>query len=208
MTFAEAIDRITVAVDRPDLAAQYLSFLNRAVRETANRHEWDQLKVSTEITMPAGQRTRVLPSDFKAWQNGRFCVEIYTTGTDNEPTPVPVYTRGDLERLVSTFRPENYLVFTQDNGGFQVRFPTATEDPTTLVLHYFAFPAEVSDTSQTTALLRDYPNMVLSKALSLVFQSINDPVYKTHEQQWEKEIAIATGDDIRDSNPKPDPEKE
>lgn len=208
MTFAEAIARITVAVDRNDLVAQYLSFLNRAVRETANRHGWDQLKTITEVAMAAGQRSRALPDDFKAWQNGRYCVEFYRTGSDDEPTAVPVYTRGDLERLQAIFRPENHLIFTQDNGGFQVKFPATRTEDTTLIIHYFAFPAEVTNTALTTPLLRDYPNMVISKALSLIFQSINDPVYAVHEKQWEKEIAIATGEDIRDSNPQTDPEKE
>lgn len=208
MTFADALARITVAVDRPDIAAQYLTFLNRAVREAAVRNNWEQMKSRTEIVLAAGQRERALPADFKAWQNGRNAVEMYRTGTDDEPTPVPVYTRGEMERLISVFKPEIHAIFTQDNGAFQVKFPAAMPDNMSLILHYFAFPAEVTDTTQSTPLLLAYPNMVISKALSLIFQSINDPVYQLHEQQFTNEVLIAKGVNIRNVLPQPDPEKE
>jgi hypothetical protein len=206
MTFTEAIADLKITVDRPDIEAGFLDFLNRGVHETAARHDWDQLKVTSEITIATGQRSAALPSTFKSWQNGRFCADNKIGSA--AAVPVPVYTRSDLESLSTLFRPTMYIVYTQDNGGFQISIPNLAAAANVITAHYFAFPAAATDPNTTTPLLRDFPNMVLSKTRSLIFQSINDPVYTVHEEQFEKEVAIARDDDIKSSNPKPDPDKE
>lgn len=202
MTFQEAIDSLKVTVDRPDLEATFPDQLNQAVREAADRHDWDQLKKTGTTAITIGNSIGTLPEDFKAWQNGRFCAA-------EAGVPVPVYTRTELERLVPLFRPTTHLTFTQDNDAKQIALPAAVLGTNrTFSLYYFGYPVEVVNMSLTTPLLRDYPQMILARARANIFKDINDPVYTVHEGQFEKEVAIATSDDVSDSNPAPDPEKE
>lgn len=201
MTFTEAIESLKVTVMRDDLESSFLDFLNLAVREVADDHNWDQLKKTGAVTILAATRAIALPADFKAWQNGRFCAEIANA-------PVPVYTRTELERLVPLFRPTTHLIYTQDNDAKQIALPANVASNTAVSLYYFGYPATVSDISLTTPLLRDYSTMVLSKARSLIFASINDPAFVAHESNYQKELLKNSGGDVSDSNPAPDPAKE
>lgn len=202
MTFQAAIDSLKVTVDRPDLESTFQDQLNRAVRETADRHDFEQLKKTGSTVIVIGQTSGTLPADFKAWQNGRFCAT-------ESGTPVPVYTRTELERLIAVFRPTTYLTFTGDNDAKQISLPAVVSGSNrTFSLYYFGYPAAVTNLTLTTPLLRDYPQMILARARANIFKDINDPIYTVHEGQFEKEVAIATGKDVEDSNSRPDPSKE
>jgi len=195
MTFDEAIASLTVTVDRDDLVSTYPGFLNRAVRETALRWNFPQMKTTGTVTIASGAMTVALPSDFKAWQSLRFPASVVIGSAP--PVQVPVYTREEIERLSPAFRPTLYLIFSQDNGGYQITLPANATASNVFTVYYFAYPATVTDTTLTTPLLRDYENLVISKARSLIFESINDPVYVAHESQFVKDLTDLTGASIK-----------
>lgn len=207
MTFQQALDRIQVAVDRDDLVSSYPDFLNRALREAALRHSFDQMKTKFLATIAIGSNGFILPEDFKEFQNGRFPISASIGGAPN--VQVPVYARSELEQLIAIFRPASYFTFVQDvSPGPNVFLPALLTVAWDITLFYFAFPLVYTDYTMTPPLLDRYPNMILSKALSLIFQSISDPVYETHEDQFNKEIQMFTGEDILVSKPNPRPDKE
>jgi hypothetical protein len=211
MTFAEAITSLTVTVDRDDLASKYINFLNAAVRETALRWNFPQMKTTGTVTIATSAKTVALPSDFKAWQNLRFPASVVIGSASS--VQVPVYTREEIERLSPAFRPTLYLVFSQDNGAYQITLPANATASNVFTIYYFAYPATVTDTTTTTPLLRDYENLVMSKARSLVFESINDPVYVAHESQFVKDLMDLTGVSIKSAfikstKPRADPDGE
>lgn len=195
MTFDEAIASLTVTVDRDDLTAKYVDFLNTAVREVALRWNFPQMKTTGTVTIAINAISVALPSDFKAWQNLRFPASVAIGSA--APVQIPVYTREEIERLSPAFRPALYLIFSQDNGGYQITLPAKATVSNVFTIYYFAYPAVVTDTTGTTPLLRDYENMVMSKARSLIFEAINDPVYVAHESQFVKDLMDLTGISIK-----------
>lgn len=211
MTFDEAIDSLTVTVDRDDLISTYPAFLNRAVREVAMRWNFPQMKTTGAVTIATNASSAALPDDFKAWQNLRFPASVVIGSA--APVQVPVYTREEIERLAPVFRPALHLIFSQDDGGYQITLPAKATANNVFTIYYFAYPATVEDTTETTPLLRDYENLVMSKARSLIFESINDPVFQAHEAQFVKDLMDLTGVSIRSAfikstKPKADPDGE
>lgn len=206
VTFTEAIERLRVAVDRTDLEDQYLPFINQAIHETCGRYRWDETKVSGTVTFAEGSFEAELPSDFMSWQDGRFCAAINNS-------PVPVYSRVELDRLAPSLRPSVYLLHQTIGLRDFVWLPAPAEDDTLVDIYYYAYPAEVTEAdisessnsgeALTTPMLQQYPGMIFEKAASLLFASINDSKYLDHERQWEKDLETNSGERIRASVKEP-----
>ena len=212
LTLQDVLNDLAVTVNRSDLAPRYTDFVNRALRDTAAAHSFDQMKKTGTVTLTSGQSSVSLSgmdANWKEPQNERFWV--YGQVGAGTVGPIPVFTRGELERLRS-FRPSPYLLYFQDgNGVFKVGlYPPATAAANYVLteVHYFAYPANMSAPTDTTPLLTFYPNMILSKTRALLFQSINDPIWETHDNAWKEEMLRWTGVDLGVSRAKPYPEKE
>lgn len=211
LTLQDVLNDLAVSVNRPDLAGGYIDAFNRAVRDTAAAHSFDQMKVTGATTLASGQKSVSLTAMDPNWkepQNERFW--IYGNVGSGPVGPIPVYTRGELERIGS-FRPNPYLIYFQDGNAYKVGlFPpaVAAANYTLTEVHYFAYPALVTNPATGTPLLTFYPNMILAKTRALIFQSINDPIWETHDQAWKEEVLRWTGVDLGVSKAKPYDEKE
>lgn len=170
------------------------------------------MKTHTYLTVGAGNRGNDLPADFKEWQNGRFCAFV----TESDGEPVPVYSRLELDRLTTSWRPDLYLLYLQRGDERYIELPRAAAADTTFKIYYFAYPAEVTSEevaggtgpAATNSMLNSYYNMILSKAAALAFQSINDDQYLKHEAQWERELQMHAGTSIKVAMPRPTEEKQ
>lgn len=198
-TYQDVIDILGTAVNRSDLQAKYIDFINRAVRDIAAAHSFDQLGNKATVNFGSGQNLVVLPADFKDLQPGRF---TYAAIGGGAVVPVPIYRKEEVERIQSVFMPAYYLIYSSDGNAFQLGLlPGAlTAAAWVITLYYFAYPAPVTDPTQTTPLLVFYPNLVLARTLSLIFQSINDPIWEEHEKSYQVQLAQFTGADIRISS--------
>ncbi len=149
-----------------------------------------------------------LPADWKEPQNGRYWA-FAAIGAAAQ-VQVPVFVRSELEELATAFLPNPHLIYTQDAGGFQVGLypPNVAAAAWVISVYYFAYPAVLVADADMTGLLTFYPNLILSKTLSLIFQSVNDPIWQQHEQAWQQELQRVTGVDIGASNAAPRPDKE
>ncbi len=213
LTLQAVIDDLRVTVGRPDLeaAGQYTDAFNRAVRDSAAAHSFDQMKKTGTATITQGASSTSLTTMNANWkepQNERFW--IYGRIGTGPVQPIPVFTRGELERLRS-FRPNPYLTYFQEDAAYKVGlFPpdVAAVAYTLTEIHYFAYPAALTTGTDTTPLLTLYPNMILARTRALLFQGINDPIWETHDQSWKEEMLRWTGVDLGVSQAKPYPEKE
>lgn len=203
LTYNTVIDRLTAAVLRDDLLPNYLDFVNRAIHDIALMHSFEQMKAIGSGTVTIGQTRVQLPTDFKELQDGRY--PIFDSVANSL---VPVFTRPEIEKILGAGNalglvPKNSYIYTQDfTGGvssFNLDLPAADTVLHTVQMNYFAFPANQSDPSQTTPLITYYFGLVFLKSLSITFEEINDPVYKMHEDQFQKEMAQYTEEDILSS---------
>ncbi len=212
LTLQAVLNDLAVSVNRPDLAAGYTDAFNRAVRDTAAAHSFDQMKKTGSLVLNSGQSSVSLTgmdANWKEPQNERFWAYVSVGGA--AVVPLPIYTRGELERLQRSFLPNPYLVYFQDGNAYKLGLlppATAAANYAMSEIHYFAYPAAVTDPTLGTPLLTFYPNMILSKTRALIFQSINDPIWETHDQAWKEEMLRWTGVDLGVSQAKPYPEKE
>ncbi len=191
LVFQDVINILNVAVDRPDIAATsngYTDFINRALREIAAGHSFDQMSETVSVTLVSGQPQVTLPSDFKDLQPGRF--PVYASIGGAPQVPIPVFRKEEISRLqLGGFIPNPSLIYTSDNNGFQLGLlpPNVAAANWVCLLYYFGYPAVVTLAQAATTgspLLTFYPGLVIEKTLSLVFQSINDPIWEQHEQQF------------------------
>ena len=231
MTTAAALDRIRAAVLRDDLEERYIDFLNEAIHHLALRHSWIQMKTYADLVVPARSRVVALPLDFKEFQNGRFpaVLDIPYDGSsgdsdsgsgERERQPVPVFARQEIEHLPPSFRPDPHLVYQQDDEIWRVVFPEKTNQALVLTVYYFAFPPPLFDESgessesssddagDSTALLEEYPDLVIEKALAIAFKSINDPVADEHLKNFEDLLPEAVAKDVARSQPAAQPQKD
>jgi len=202
-----------VAIIRDDVKPRYLEFLNEAIRDCCRIHSWDVMKTTKGVGVTGFNiDTAIGDPLFKEWQSGRYCVE------DTDGHPLMVYNRMELEKFVPEFRPEHYVLFTQTGGTFFIALKgtepvagqTSTADPAMLTLHYFAYPASllnpmqpdgVTPLPETTPMLDQYPDLVITRAISLVFKSINDPVWQMHDQAWQSLVNGLASENIFRLNP-------
>lgn len=203
-TFQGVIDQLTISVVRDDLLAgnKYLDFVNQAVRKIAELHSFEQMKATGAGAVNAGQTRATLPADFKELQSGRY--PVFDTPSGSAGKLVPVFPRSEVEKLLDAgLVPEASYVYTQDFTGGAAQFFLDLPLPATvahaLVIYYFSYPPECTDPSNdvTTPLIQYYYDLVVFKALSIAFESINDPVYETHEKQFLGEFGLLTGIDVR-----------
>lgn len=209
LTFNGVIAILNTAVNRPDIASQYPDYINRAIRDTAVAHSFNQMQALATVTIPSGQAEIDLPDDWKEPQNGRYWA--FAAIGAAAKVAIPVYSRMEMERLAIApqFLPNPYLLYTQDDDGFQVGFFPPNVAPATYIVdvYYFAYPAVVIDLATGTPLLTFYPNVIIEKTLSLIFQDLNDPIWKDHEAAWKDELGRVTDSDIGASNAAPRPDK-
>lgn len=184
LVFQDVINLLNTAVNRSDIASEYMDFINRAVREIAAGHSFDQMSEVGSVTLLINTNQVVLPPNFKDLQPGRFPAYAVIGGA---PTvPVPVYRKEEISRIQTQFMPMPSLIFTSDGSGFQLGLLPGQNSAAAWViqLYYFAYPDVVTDPTVGTDLLTFYPNLVISKVLSLIFQSLNDPIWEQHEKQF------------------------
>lgn len=200
LTFQDVVNYLVTTVQRDDLLPRYLGFVNDAVHKIAEMHSFEQMKATGTGSVAIGQTRASLPADFKELQDGRY--PIFDTVGSNPGVLVPVFSRAEVEKLLGAgLVPPLSFIYTQDYTGgtpnFYVDLPApATALHTLNQIYYFAYPSAVTDPTQTTPLITYFFNLVRLKAASIAFESINDPVYQLHENQFTKEFAVETGMDL------------
>ena len=207
LVFQDVINILNTAVNRPDIAATsngYMDFINRAVRDIAALHSFDQMSVTTTVTLASGSGTASMPANFKDLQPGRYPAYV-TAGAPYNYTsqPVPVYRKEEVSRIQQSFLPNPSLIYTSDNNGFQLGFlpPVTASANWSIFLYYFAYPDVVTDPTIGTQLLTFYPDLVISRTLQLVFESINDKISEMHAQNFKEQMAEFTEVDMAITNP-------
>jgi len=210
MNLSNTLSQLAVTVDRPDIEGTYVDFVNRAITQIEDLHSWDEMKeTSTAGSIPVGTTFLNLPLDFKEFQNGRYptIVDEETSGGRHKYV---VYSKTELERLRPSLRPTRHFIFEQRSGEVS---RLLLSEPKTEVLgvqveYYKYLPELKAGVVETSLLLSSYPNMVVSKTLSLIFQSLNDDQFITHEQAFANEFKNNSGKDVKVSYTKPRTEKE
>lgn len=200
-TYQDVIDLLNTAVNRDDIAPSYMDFINRAVRDIAVLHSFDQMSATATLSLGIGANQVTLPADFKDLQPGRF--PVYASIGGAAQAEIPVFRKEEISRIQSYFLANPSLIYTSDNNGFQLGFlpgVTATQI-WNILLYYFAYPPVITDPTEGTPLLTFYPNLVIARVLSLIFQSINDPVWETHDKNFASQMAAFTGADIEITHP-------
>lgn len=202
--FQDVVNRLNATVQREDLLPNYLDFANRAVRDMALRHSFNQMKVTGSGSVAIGQTRVQLPADFKELQDGRYPVTDSVAGGF-----VPVFMREEIEKLLGNANslgllPALSYIYTQDFSGGMPSFNLDLPAPDTVIhnvtMQYFAYPPYVTDPALTTPILTYYFEVVCMKAFSLAFQSVSDPVYMVHEKQYLEELAEAIrGDQLNEA---------
>lgn len=202
-TFQGIIDRLTTTVQRDDLLSSYLNFANQAVRHIAEKHSFPEMRETGVGSVTIGQTRATLPVDFKELQAGRY--PIFDTPAGGVGSLVPVFIRQEVEKLLpAALVPAASFIYTTDvSSGVQSNYidlPYPATVQHNFTLYYYAYPDRCDDpanpTDVTTPLIDKYFDMVLFKALSLAFESINDPVYLVHEKQFLIEYQTQTGEDV------------
>lgn len=200
-TFQGLIDRLTTTVQRDDLLQSYLDFANQALRFLAENHSFPEMKATGAASVAIGQTRALLPDDFKELQDGRY--PIFDTPTGSQGSLVPVFARPEVEKLLPAgLVPAASFISTQDSTGgvmsYMIDLPLPATVIHNMIIYYFAYPARCDDPSSgaTSPLIQKFFDMILSKACSLAFQSVNDPVYMVHEKQYLVDFQIATGTDV------------
>lgn len=210
MNLSQILAQMAVTIDRPELADTYVDSVNRALREIQDLHSWDEMKKTASAgTVTAGSAFLDLPADFKELQNGRFptIVDELTSGGRHN---YAVYSTTEIERLRASLRPSRHFILEQRSGAVtRLQLTEAKAEDLQVQVKYFAYLPEFVEGSITTHLLATaYPNMVLSKSLSLFFQSLNDDQFLVHDRVFANEFKNNSGKDVKVSYVIPRADKE
>lgn len=210
MNLAQILNQLAVTVDREDISGTYVDFVNQALVQIQDLHSWDEMKkTSVAGTILAGVTFLDLPADFKEFQNGRFPT-IVDEATSGGRHNYAVYSVSEVEKLRPSLRPARHFVYEQRSGEVsRINLSEAKTEDLQVQAKYYAYLPELAEGDVTEhLLLSSYPNMVLSKTLSLVFQSLNDDQFIVHERAFANEFKNNSGKDIKVSYPTPRAEKE
>lgn len=202
-TAQDVINRLTETVQRDDLVADYLDIVNRAIRDMALHHSFNQMKVTGVGTVGIGTTRVQLPADFKELQDGRLPLVDSVAGGF-----VPVFIREEIEKLLGNQNAQGLVpalsyIYTQDFSGgtpsYNLDLPQNAVVSHMVTMNYFGYPAYISDPTLTTPLLQYFFEVVVLKAFSIAFELISDPIYKVHEAQYITALREAiAGDQINE----------
>ena len=206
MTFLDMQNAVKQGVLRNDLS--YDQFINSALREIQQRRSWSFMRTRQTITLPAGQTSVALPSNFKELQNVRPCIMLAIPDPSIPGAPVlkPVdvtYEQDETRRVWNwSASAPSIRVFIQDEEDPVTFAPIKTiniaiavlEDMPFVVRYYRFLPDLVNDTD-TSPFIDNYPEMVELKAKVKAFNRINDPAAGTAEQIFGEQFGLASRQD-------------
>jgi len=178
MTLAQLNARMAIGVARPDLTADngsdYSQFLNDAQREICRLHSWRFMLTEDTVTIPANQISVTLPSNFKELSSARSPVHL---DVDGVLVPVDVWTDEKLRRLVRSQISTQIAVcvdWTATPPKLSV-VEAQLSEPLDFVVKYFGYLDDLATGStESNVLTNEHPEMLLAKAKSLAFATVND----------------------------------
>jgi hypothetical protein len=208
MTFAELKAAVSQGVLRNDLS--YDGFINDALREIQNRRSWSFMRTRATVTLPAGQTSVALPSDYKELQNVRpaitLAIQDPAVPGGAVAKPVNVVTESQQVRSAWNFDltmfPLMSVFITQESdqtvpgalvNTLGIAIP-GTQDLVFTVRYYRFLPDLVAD-GDTNQFTIQYPEMVELKAKTKAFNRINDPIAGQTEQLFGEQFTVAVRED-------------
>ncbi len=195
-TFAQWKARLAARVQRDDLAASYGGYFNTALRKIQDRRSWLAMKKTVNVAVPTGtgRETVALPADFKELQK-RPAVHYITDEGQFIPAEV-VTEEQQIYRVwafggtpICTWPPRVFFERTATGAILGVLEPLS--QPFNFRVKYYGYLPDLALDSSTSPIADAYPELVFSKAKSVAFADINDPIAAVFEQQFEKELADA-----------------
>lgn len=189
MNFGEIKRWIDVGVQRGDLSNEYGNVVNQAIRFICNARTWTWMKKSVPLAWEANESSLRLPGDFKELAGPQSSVTIAYDGSNNYPLQIVVYGKKELQRIYTagfgrglTARPvtnrSNSIhasCYLDWNGNVAtLNFPYKTQEKIDVNVDYYAYPQPLNNDDDTNFLLTEYPEMVLQKSKSILFEAIND----------------------------------
>jgi len=199
-TFAQFKDRLGRSVLRDDIAADYGTYINEALREAQNRRSWLCMKREVPLVVPTGtgRETAALPADFKELQK-RPAVHYVTDEGLFIPADV-VTEEQQVYRVwafggtpICTWPPR--VFFERRATGAILGVLEPLSQAFNFTVKYYAYLPDLVADVDTSPLIDAYPMMVLAKAKAIAFSGLNDPVAAGFETEFEKKLAEAARQD-------------
>lgn len=201
MTLQEAKLRLEDTIQRTDLAVNYTTYINQALRDVSLFHSFDEMKAEVTFVFSIGDQIKPLPSLFKETQGGRFSA-ISTDGSR-----YAVFNIQEIEKLYPTLRPSRHLLLSRIGQSQYIYLPSPATSSLTFTLRYYAYPTVLVADTDVSNMVTNYTNMIISKAAAIALQSVNDDQFQTHLTVFAGEVKQKTDEDIKISFPQPRPDK-
>lgn len=199
-TFAYLKNRVYRGVLRDDLADDYGTFVNDALREVQNLRSWVCMKDRVTLAVPTGSGREVvtLPADFKELQK-RPAVHYVTDEGGLVPAEVVteeqqafrVWAFGGTP--IATWPPRVFFEKRATSAVLGVLEPMS--QPFNLEVKYYKYLPDLASDTDASPLAAAYPMMVIAKAKALAFSSINDAAAVGFEQEFDKKFLEAVRQD-------------
>lgn len=206
-SFEDILYRVKVGIDRDDLKDLYISYINQAIREIENRCSFNYMKKSENVQISNGELSTSMPVDYKEIIRLKSPVSrIVTPSGSSTSTLVPcvLYSRQALERLQNSVgsaivtsgqdQQLSLLLDIDDNTWFLSLLQEATED-INLRVNYYGYSEKVTEEDPEHPLFTTYPTLVVACAKYIIFSDINDDLQTKAEEQYERELKKAKGND-------------
>jgi len=208
MTLADMQSLVHHATKKDELLGAIPTLMNDGLKQIQRQRSWSCMKAVITTTIPAGQVSIALPSNFKEPQRGKNPLKGSNPLSAVGYVPWVLVSKQELERLqmIGQTTTDRRATVFQDGGswkimmaGFNDGFAVAATYDVTFHLDAYAFLAKLTNATDTNYFLEEYPQMVLEKTKELVFalSGEDDDVAKAQvaNQRYTDEFQRASIDD-------------
>lgn len=209
MDFAYLKTKLNKAIMRQDYEDELGDYINKARRELYDENDWTLMKKTAKLTWAGTSSSLSLPADFKHLTDPISPLS-YNTGNPNQPmmAQIPIKPKKELERLesyVGNFYRPNYVNDNQycTNAAYldwnanvpTLNFLLPQQIDLNVSLDYYGYYPDLVTDTDTCPLCEKFPDLVIWRAKTDIFEEISDPQYEDAFIQYNKKMEKATAAD-------------
>jgi len=162
----------------------WLEFINRATREWASAHDWEELvKIFPPSVTSATQATVALPQDFEKLSEDVVLYDGNTTSGTAFPE-VPINTTGlynETDKYVS-------VMGNQSDGMNLIFHPATLSSGASILIRYYSAVTSLASPSQIP-MVPD-PEFVIDRATAFIFEGRSDTRFQQHEAKARERLLL------------------
>ena len=195
---------IALLLDSTKADSQYgimVTWINTALHELGRRRSWRGMKATINLTIPGGNGSVNLPTNFKEPQSGKNPLRGMDNTTPQNFVNWFLYSKQEIMRLleIQVGAPDRKAYIDFDGTNWNLNTLGQVGSTTMFSFDIYQYLADLANPTDANYMTREYPLLVLEQAKVYAFRHLNTEAGYEAAQvcqgEVERQFQIASADD-------------